>query len=224
MEIEALVEINVPNSKQSQMIKRETTSKKPANYEKIFKQKTGKNLNEFYQKYFPKLVWQIKSMSIDTAEAEDIAQEAFIRAFEKIDTYDPQWHFSTWLFTLGKNMGRQFKKSKKMVFVDIEATNDEDWTPLQTHIQHKTIDNSLDNVEYEERLSKKYTLTLKEISGLPDKYKHIIELSDIQGKSYNEIAEITSLPLQTVKNRIFHGRLKLDDALKGKFKWIHDNI
>lgn len=229
MKIEALVEINVPNSNQSKMIKREKpqqqTPIRTNSYEKIFQEKTKKDFNEFYKKYYPKLVWKIKSMNITPLDAEDIANQAFMRALDKIDTYDPQWNFSTWLFHIGRNMGYLYKKNQnKHIFIDIESTNEDEWTPLQTHLQHKTIDTSAEDHEYEDRLSKKYKLSLREISHLPEKYKYIIELCDIQGKTYNEIVEITNLPLQTVKNRLFHGRLKLEDSLKEKFKYIQENI
>ena len=69
----------------------------------------------------------------------------------------------------------------------------------------------------------KYEETLREISKLDPKYKRIIELSDIQGKSYNEICAILEIELGTVKNRLHHGRLRLENKLKEKFRLVEAN-
>lgn len=202
--------------------------KEVTSFEEIFKLKTGKNFNEFYKKYYPKLVWQIKKINIDTLDAEDIANKAFMHSLEKIEMYDNKWAYSTWLFDMAKNFAYQYKNQQtKTILVDSicddSAENDENFSALQYYINNitKSEDNYSDVEEYEKRLQIKYKMTLRCISELKEKYKTIIELCDIQGRSYKEICDITMLPMQTVKNRLHHGRLKIEALLKKEFDYIN---
>lgn len=201
-------------------------------YEKAFEKKTGKKFNVFYKMYYPKLVWLIRKINIDQLDAEDIANQAFMKSLEKIEMYNPQWHFSTWLFDIGKNMAYQYKKqSARTICVESISEDSEvdidfgSQSGLKFYINAITkVDDSDEKSQYDRVSDRKYKLTLKAISGLKDKYKTVINLCDIQGKSYTEITEITGLPMQTVKNRLHHGRLKLEEELKSKFNWINEHM
>lgn len=197
-------------------------------FEDVFYQKTGKKFNEFYKKYYPKLVWQIKKINIDTLDAEDIANKAFMHSLEKIEMYDNRWAYSTWLFDMAKNFAYQYKNQQaKTILIesinDDSSDDDESFSALQYYLNNvtKCEDDHKDIEDYEKKLQIKYKLTLRCISQLKEKYKTIIELCDIYGKSYKEICDITSLPMQTVKNRLHHGRLKIEESLKKEFEYIN---
>ena len=236
MELKATIEINnTPTSQVSIKKEKKIYPVRTVSYEQIFFDKTGKNFNEFYDKYYEKLVWSIEKMNLNHIDAEDIANQGFMRALDKIEQYNPEYNFSTWLFDITKKIAFQYMKdSKKMIAVDINGTEDsdnEDYSALNGYIVHKLADDYYHNFENEIQLSKKYTETLREISKLDPKYRTIIELSDIQGKSYNEICEhlgnelgsTYEQRLQTVKNRLHHGRKKLEKTLSDKFKHIQKN-
>jgi len=194
-------------------------------WEKRFTLKTGLNFNLYYEKFYPKLVWHMKGFKITDLDAEDLANQAFMKTLDKIETYDPQWEFSTWLFKIATNMALQYKKKQQRdVYVTMEEPTEDEWTPLHSHIQHKLIDDSIDNSEYEARVAAKYKAALREIMNLPEKYRQCIELCDIQGKSYNEIMDLTGYALHTVKNRIFHGRSILGKELNQALQWMNRNI
>lgn len=198
---------------------------KQTEWENRFTLKTGLNFNQYYEKFYPKLVWHMKTFKITDLDAEDLANQAFMKTLDKIDTYDPQYEFSTWLFKIATNMALQYKKRQlKDVYVTMEEPSEDDWTPLHSHIQYKLADDTVDNTEYEERVQTKYKMALKEIMNLPDKYRRFIELCDIEGKSYNEIMEITGHALHTVKNRIFHGRSILGKELNQALEWVNRNV
>ena len=191
----------------------------------IFKQKTNKDFDSYYKTFYCKLVWMISKMSITTLDAEDIANQAFIRSLEKIEMYNPQYQFSTWVFDIAKKLAYQYKKVQhKTVCVEriTEDTGmDEDFgeqSSLKYYINAVTATDDFEEKFIGERkLSEKYNLVLKNIMNLKDKYKEVIKLCDIEGLSYNEICNITGLKMQTVKNRLHHGRLKIENALNDKF-------
>ena len=206
-------------------------------HEEKFKEITGFTFNDYYVKYYPKLVWTIQSINITELDCEEIANEAFMESLLKIHQYKPEYQYSTWLFTIAKRLAYQYKKDKaKEILVDLSAENtdeDSNYDPIHSYLKHKmdtTEDTMQQTIEYNDKLSVKYIETMKEISKLDVKYRTIIELSDIQGKSYNEICDILGdelgktpeQRLQTVKNRLHHGRLRLEKNLREKFAIIND--
>ncbi len=203
--------------------------------EQRFEMITGKSFNTFYAKYYKKLVWKIQQHNINSIDAEGLANDAFMHSMEKIHQYNPEYHYSTWLFTIGRNFANQFKKdNKKYVLVDttVDSSSDDStaFNTYQYYLNSK-IDNSTAEVDSQKMLALKYDETLKQISYLDDKYKVIIELADIQEKSYNEIIDILGNDLhvdpkqrlQTVKNRLHHGRTKIEKNLKTKLNYITNN-
>lgn len=173
----------------------------------------GNSFNDFYNKYFNKLVWKIQKMNINKIDAEGIANDTFIHAIDKIEQYKPDTAYSTWLFHIGYNKARQFKNSlKKVEFVDIyDAINEDD--NLDYFVFNFIKDDHDDNLDYYNEYMEKYKDTYRELCKMDDKFKQIIELCDIHGYSYNDISSKLDINLQTVKNRLFHGRNKLEDAM-----------
>lgn len=215
---------------------KELREPKTLSYEEKFKKVTNQDFNSFYKKYYPKLVWQVQRMNINVIDAEDLANRAFIQSIDKIDQYNPEYNFSTWLFTTGKNMAYKFKKDNaRTVLVDTNSTgsdNDDSvaFDAIQYH-QNIKMDNVGEDLESQNITELKAYETLKEIEKLGPKYKTIIELCDIEGFSYNDIVDLMGrelgttpeLQLQTVKNRLFHGRTKLEKNLRRKFNYICEN-
>ncbi len=228
---------NTPIAEQSTLKIKTGTSTPPrtsreTDFEKIFEEKTKKKFTVFYKTYYPKLVWLIRGINIDHSAAEDIANMAFMKSLEKIEMYNPQWHYSTWLFDIAKNMAYQHKKvSAKTVCVESISEDSEvdvdfgSQSGLKFYVNAVTkVDDSDEKAQYDRTSDTKYKLTLKAISRLKDKYKSVIELRDIQCKTYTEITELTGLNMQTVKNRLHHGRMKLEEELSEKFSWINENM
>jgi RNA polymerase sigma factor (sigma-70 family) len=236
MELEALVEVNSATKiakNKAQVVQKPVSE---LSYEQQFFNKTGKDFNTFYEKYYKKLVWIVQQMNINHIDAEDITNQAFMQALKKIEMYNPQYHFSTWLFDIGKKMAYQYKKDEKKREICVDTStdggdeDDANYDPVQRYLKSK-MDSVQDDCDTQYMTSLKYNETLREISKLDPKYKRIIELSDIEGKTYNEIcdilgSELGSTPehrLQTVKNRLHHGRLRIENNVKEKFKLIETN-
>ncbi|MBL8046944.1 MAG: sigma-70 family RNA polymerase sigma factor [Anaerolineales bacterium] len=134
-------------------------------------------------------------------DAEDVAQEAFVRAWLGLPNFRGQARFSTWLYRIVTNLCyNRLPRLRK----DLSALGDESLPdiPDETAPPHTQL-------ESEERR----TFLHHAIEQLPESYKLLVTLRFQQELSYEEIATITSLPLGTVKTGIFRARARLRQAL-----------
>ena len=144
-------------------------------------------------------------------EAEDIAQEAFIRAYVNINSFNQDLKFSTWLFRIATNLCiDRMRKKKPDHYLDAEVKGTEGLTmysqiPSNTRLPEE----ELESLELHETVQ-------KEILKLPDKYRSAIVLKYMEELSLNEISEILDLPLGTVKTRIHRGR----EALRQQLRYV----
>lgn len=141
-------------------------------------------------------------------EAEDIAQEAFVRAYINLHTYDQKRKFSTWLYRIATNLCiDRIRKKKPDYYLDAEVAGT-DGLDMYSHIAstEKLPDETVEQMELQDRIQ-------YEISRLPDKYRAVIVLKYIEDLSLQEISEILDLPLGTVKTRIHRGREALRKQL-----------
>ncbi len=183
----------------------------------LFIERTGKKFDFYFSKYREKLIWYLMKMCNDEIEAEEIADEAFVKAFFEIEKYDKEKsQFSTWLFTIARNIMIQKIKSNSK-FESIQEDHD-----------GATIGDFLyadDNTEKEEKeiiLAKKVQLIKNEIANLPEKYSVVLMMREIDGMHYDEIAEYLDLNLNTVKSQIRQGRNLLVKNLEPKFKVLDE--
>lgn len=142
-------------------------------------------------------------------EAEDIAQEAFIRAYVNIQSYNLNLKFSTWLYRIATNLCiDRIRKKKPDYYLDAEVAGTEGLT-MYSHIASNASlpEDDVESLELQESIQ-------KEISKLPEKYRSVIVLKYIEELSLNEISEILDLPLGTVKTRIHRGREALRKQLR----------
>lgn len=144
-------------------------------------------------------------------EAEDIAQEAFIRAYINIDSYDLNRKFSTWLYRIATNLTiDRVRKRKPDYYLDAEVKGADG---LNMYSQLES-DNLLPEEEVENLELKSYIH--QEISELPPKYRSIIILRYLEEFSLQEISDILDIPLGTVKTRVHRGR----EALRKKLRHV----
>lgn len=141
-------------------------------------------------------------------EAEDIAQEAFVRAYINIHTFDQKRKFSTWLYRIATNLCiDRIRKKKPDYYLDAEVKGTEGLDMYsQIAASDELPEEELMKLELQERIQ-------YEISRLPDKYRSAIVLKYMEELSLQEISEILDLPLGTVKTRIHRGREALRKQL-----------
>jgi RNA polymerase sigma-70 factor (ECF subfamily) len=149
----------------------------------------------------------------DYNEANDYAQETFIKAFKSLKRFRFESSFSTWLYRIAvnncKNRLRSLEKryQGKMVSIETPSYSGENNPALEIRDNSPSPDNELESKE-------KSALIQTAINSLPAEQKMVIILRDIEGRSYEEIAEATGLALGTVKSRLARGRMELKTKLR----------
>jgi len=142
-------------------------------------------------------------------EAEDVAQEAFIRAYINIQSFNQGKKFSSWIYRIATNLCiDRIRKKKPDYFLDAEVPGTEGLT-MYSQVASDSIlpEDKLVRMELQETVQ-------KEISKLPEKYRVVIVLKYMEELSLNEISEILDIPLGTVKTRIHRGRETLRQQLR----------
>lgn len=159
---------------------------------------------------FKDKVYQLCFRMVGNAhDAEDLAQEAFIRAYMNINSFDTSRKFSTWLYRIATNLSiDRLRKKKPDYFLDAEIEGAEGLTMYsQIASDSPQPDESVETLEFQEWIQ-------QEINELPVKYRSVIVLKYIEELSLKEIGEILDLPIGTVKTRIHRGREALRKRLR----------
>lgn len=153
-------------------------------------------------------------------DAQDITQEAFLRAFRSIKKFKGNSSFSTWLYRIINNTCIDFIRAKQNKVSDsIDKTINYDGEELELQIPS----DKNDPVELTET-SEISALMKSVLAELPDDQKMAIVLRDIQGFSYQEIAEITGVGMGTVKSRINRARLALKELIQQRGELFNDYL
>ena len=141
-------------------------------------------------------------------EAEDIAQEAFVRAYTNLHTFDQKRKFSTWLYRIATNLCiDRIRKKKPDFYLDAQVTGTDGLDMYSQIASSETLpEDQVEQMELQDRIQ-------YEISRLPDKYRSVIVLKYIEELSLQEISDILEMPLGTVKTRIHRGREALRKQL-----------
>jgi RNA polymerase sigma-70 factor, ECF subfamily len=142
-------------------------------------------------------------------EAEDLAQEAFVRAFVNIRSFNIQMKFSTWLYRIATNLCiDRLRKKKPDYYLDAEVSGTEGLNMYsQIASDMAKPEDEVESLELQETIQ-------VEIMKLPEKYRSVIVLKYIEELSLKEISEILDLPVGTVKTRIHRGREALRKQLR----------
>ncbi len=146
-------------------------------------------------------------------DAKDASQEALIKVFKSLKGYNGDSAFTTWLYRIVMNTCKDLLRKRKPNEVSIDRGFDTGEESPGIEIE----DNSSDPVtKYEE---KEVRVTIASaIEQLPENFRSVVVLREIQGMSYDEIAEIEDIPVGTVRSRINRGRRILREILKDKLR------
>ncbi|HEU0013534.1 MAG TPA: sigma-70 family RNA polymerase sigma factor [Longimicrobium sp.] len=154
----------------------------------------------------------IYRMIRDREQAEDLAQETFVRVFNNIGRYDPRYKFSSWIFKIATNLTIDWIRRKEVDTVSIDGSRN---ALSADEIEATSITVVSRDENPEELLEAKQLGSEIEsaIGKLRPEYRAAILLRHVDGREYQEIAEILSLPLGTVKTYIHRGRNELREHL-----------
>ena len=144
-------------------------------------------------------------MTANTAEAEDLAQEAFLQLFRKIATFRGESAFSTWLHRMAVNVVLMQLRKKGLSVVPLEETveTEEETPKKELGATDTKLVGSIDRLQLE-----------RAIERLPPGYRTIFVLHDVEGYEHNEIAEIVGCSIGNSKSQLHKARLKMRDLLK----------
>ncbi|MFZ4453809.1 RNA polymerase sigma factor SigW [Salibacterium aidingense] len=154
-------------------------------------------------------VYQIAyRMTGNSYEAQDMAQEAFLRAYANLESYDESRKFSTWLFRITTNLCiDRLRKKKPDYSLDAEIQGTDGLTGYSQVAASETLpEDQVVTLEMQEWVQ-------REISGLPEKYRAAVVLRYIEDLSITEISDVLDLPENTVKTHIHRGREALRKRL-----------
>jgi RNA polymerase sigma-70 factor (ECF subfamily) len=145
------------------------------------------------------------------ADAEDLLQETFAKAFAAFHQYEDGTNIKAWLFRILQNTYiSQYRKAVKEPFKS--STDDlEDWELSRLEA---TANTALPSAEVEALRSLPDLVVVNAINELPEEFRTAVYLADAEGFSYSEIAEILDVPMGTVMSRIHRGRKRLRESLR----------
>jgi RNA polymerase sigma-70 factor, ECF subfamily len=153
-------------------------------------------------------VWRLAYQVLhDREEAWDVAQEAFVRAFHSLSSFRGQSAFYTWLFRITVNVAtdRHRQRGAQARAFGPERVTEEEWA-RSTPDPGRGPDQEATRAEQRERIR-------RALDALPPKARTIIMLSDVEGLSYREIAEVLNCPIGTVMSRLHNARKRLKGLL-----------
>lgn len=145
-------------------------------------------------------------------EAQDLAQEVFLKVFQALSRYKPEFKFSTWIFRIASNAGIDFLRKRRLKTVSLDAPGpgaDPGGPGREAASPDLDPQGVLRNAERRRKID-------AEIAALPPDFRELISLRHFAGLSYEEIAEAKRIPLGTVKNKLFRARAVLKDRLAGE--------
>lgn len=163
-----------------------------------------------FAKYQRKLTRLLSRFIRDSSEVEDVTQEAFIKAYRALPTFRGESAFYTWLYRIGINTAKNYlvaagrRAPTSTEFDADEAETFEDGEQLRDNTTPESV-----------FVSKQIGETVNAaIEALPDELKTAIVLREIEGLSYDEIANMMDCPIGTVRSRIFRAREAVAEKLK----------
>jgi len=142
-------------------------------------------------------------------DARDVTQDVFLKAFEHIGSFQGRSKFSTWLISIAVNTGRQLLRDRKPL-EPLEEGDDEGFRPRQ-------IQSWADNPEQLLAASQRNELVRAAVLRLPEKYRIVVLLRDIEQLSTGEVASALDLSIPALKARLLRGRLMLRESLAPHF-------
>lgn len=173
---------------------------------------------ELIRRYQRPVFSLIYRMVRDRELAEDLAQETFVKVLNAIDRYRPEFKFSSWVFKIANNSAIDHLRKKELDTLSLEGGPDAT-TPDRLEATALQIGDSgespLDELEARELGSAIETA----IGKLRPEYRTCIILRHVEGRPYDEIAEILGLPLGTVKTYIHRARAELRELLDPLHEW-----
>jgi len=162
-------------------------------------------------KYQRALYFHILKMVRNRDVVDDLVQEAFMKAFDCLGSYNKQYAFSTWIYRIATNHSIDYLRKKKLSTLSIDEPVQGKDGEMNMELPDETTQTDMEIIRKQRR-----TMVREAVESLPEKYRVVVRMRHMEEKSYEEIAEELELPLGTVKAHIFRARELLNRNLKQK--------
>ena len=165
--------------------------------------------DDLVKRYQERIYATVYHMTANHEDANDLAQDAFIKAFSALKSFKGGSSFYTWLYRIAVNKTINFLKQRKNKYhlslndLDFNAENDPDLVAL---VSHKTPQRDAGLSELQKKLN-------EALMKLSESHRMVVVLHDVQGQSHDEIAEIMGCNIGTVRSRLFYARQQLQGYL-----------
>jgi len=161
------------------------------------------------KRYQHKVIGLIGRYVQDQAEALDVAQETFIKAYKALDSFRGESAFYTWLYRIATNTAKNYlvTRSRRPPGTDVDI---DDVLQAESESELREIETPENNL-YRDEL---FSVMASTLEALPEELRVALTLRELEGMSYEEIAEVMDCPIGTVRSRIFRAREAIDKELK----------
>ena len=149
----------------------------------------------------------------DRELAEDLAQETFVKVFNHLETFNPKYKFSSWIFKIANNLAIDSLRKKQVQTVSLDGSRHAT-TAEEADASRISVASSEENPEELLEARELGREIERAIGSLRIEYRTAVVLRHVEGRSYEEIAEIMEVPLGTVKTFIHRARLELREILE----------
>ncbi len=158
------------------------------------------NFEELVRRYQRPITGYVYRMLNNYDASLDVTQEVFIKVYNSLERYSAEYKFSTWLYRIAHNAAIDYMRRNSHVSrQSLEAENADGTYQLQIESPQPNPEQMRERSEWRAEIE-------AVVKCLPPLYRELIVLRHTQDLSYDEIAEVTNLPLGTVKNRLFRAR------------------
>lgn len=161
------------------------------------------------RKYQHRVLGLVGRMVSDWSEAQDVAQEVFMRAWRSLGNFRGESSFYTWLYRIAVNTSKNqiVSSGRRPQTAELQTVEDEHWSGAGRMQEQATPENELLRQEMERTV-------VRTVEALPEDIRTALTLREVDGLSYDEIAELMQCPIGTVRSRIFRGREAIDRNIK----------
>jgi RNA polymerase sigma factor (sigma-70 family) len=164
-------------------------------------------------KYHDAIYNFVYRMVHDREQVEDLTQEAFIKAFASLKSFNEEFAFSTWLYKIATNNSIDYIRKRKLQMFSIDKPIESKDSDFSFELPDETYEADREIIR-----DQRATLLREAIERLPAKYRRVIQLRHAEERSYEEIAKLLKLPIGTVKAHIFRARELLYKQLRHQIR------
>jgi RNA polymerase sigma-70 factor, ECF subfamily len=170
---------------------------------------------ELVERYQTRLLNFVYRTIGDREKAEDLVQEVFIRVYRHLHRFDRTKKFSTWIYTIASNLAKNELRNRSRNPLVLFQTIKKNWQEDDRPLQFEDATSRPDDLYRKRHLRE---LVEESVAQLPAHHREVFVLRELEGKSYEEIADITATNLGTVKSRLNRARSSFAEIIEPRLR------